>query len=273
VIWAVFGSSMLAGAVTVLLFCQRPPTLFVKPPHARVNFRGRVVVGTLGVVLLVPLALGAAAALTSGAAVRMVVAVTASGTLLGIVGLADDVYGDRRAGGLIGHARALVRGRVTTGTAKAFSGVVVGLAAAWVIGWRSWSVVIAGAVIALSAHMANLLDVRPARTLKVWLACFVGLAVGAGLTDGVLTVASLAGGAAGFLEPDLRERGMLGDTGSGILGGSLGAAAAASLNRTALLGCLAGLAVLTVASEFVSFTQVIERVAPLRFLDSLGRPP
>ena len=66
---------------------------------------------------------------------------------------------------------------------------------------------------------------------------------------------------------------MLGDAGANALGGMLGAAAAASLPRPARIALLAGIAGLTAASEVVSFTKVIERTPPLRWLDMLGRRP
>jgi hypothetical protein len=66
---------------------------------------------------------------------------------------------------------------------------------------------------------------------------------------------------------------MLGDAGANALGGMLGAAASASLPRGARIALLAGIAGLTAASEVVSFTKVIERTPPLRWLDMLGRRP
>jgi hypothetical protein len=53
----------------------------------------------------------------------------------------------------------------------------------------------------------------------------------------------------------------------------LGAGAAAALPRKARIAVLAGMAGLTAASEVVSFTRVIERTPPLRWLDMLGRRP
>jgi UDP-N-acetylmuramyl pentapeptide phosphotransferase/UDP-N-acetylglucosamine-1-phosphate transferase len=267
-----FSAAVIGGCVLTLLLIRRPPGAFLRPPHARTNYRGATVAGTLGAALAVPLAAGAVPALAAGAPVRIVVAVVGSGFACGALGLADDVYGDRSAGGLLGHAAALLRGRVTTGTAKAAGGAAVGLGAARLAGWRGGWWLIAGAVVAMGAHVANLLDVRPGRALKVWIAMWVALCT-TRFGDAVVATAALGGGAVAFLPADLRERVMLGDAGAGLLGASLGAAAVATVGRTALVVCAAGLALLTAASEVVSFTRVIERVGPLRWADRLGRPP
>ena len=66
---------------------------------------------------------------------------------------------------------------------------------------------------------------------------------------------------------------MLGDAGANALGAMLGIAAAASLGRPARIAVLAAITGLTAASEVVSFTKVIERTPPLRWLDMLGRRP
>jgi hypothetical protein len=65
---------------------------------------------------------------------------------------------------------------------------------------------------------------------------------------------------------------MLGDTGANSAGALIGTAVVA---RTGLRGRLLALAVvtaLTLASERVSFTKVIEATPGLRELDALGRP-
>ena len=86
-------------------------------------------------------------------------------------------------------------------------------------------------------------------------------------------MAVVAGAAAGLLWPDLREQMMLGDVGANVLGGVLGLGvviATAPMTRTIVfLGVLA----LNLASEAVSFSTVIDKVAPLRALDRVGRKP
>ena len=66
---------------------------------------------------------------------------------------------------------------------------------------------------------------------------------------------------------------MLGDAGANALGAMLGAATAGSMPRSGRVAVLAGIVVLTAASEKVSFTKVIQRTPPLHWLDMLGRRP
>ncbi|MGH8777425.1 MAG: hypothetical protein ACRDWI_20575, partial [Jiangellaceae bacterium] len=72
---------------------------------------------------------------------------------------------------------------------------------------------------------------------------------------------------------DLGERTMLGDAGANALGAVLGLALVARESRPARLVHLGVVAAMTLASEKVSFTQVIERTPVLRGLDRLGRRP
>jgi hypothetical protein len=44
-----------------------------------------------------------------------------------------------------------------------------------------------------------------------------------------------------------------------------------TLGRGARTGVLVALIVLNLASEFISFSKIIEKVPPLRYLDRLGR--
>src|SRR5205823_11650957 len=118
-------------------------------------------------------------------------------------------------------------------------------------------------VIAGTANLVNLLDLRPGRALKA------GLVIGAPL--GGPLAAGPVGACAGLLPADLGEQVMLGDAGANALGALLGVALAARTGTAGRAVLLAGLAGLTAASERVSFTRVIESTPGLRELDALGR--
>jgi hypothetical protein len=191
-------------------------------------------------------------------------------------GALDDLAGDSSRKGLFGHLSAALRGEVTTGAIK-----IAGLCATGLLSARMsdrsrephsvWATMAGGAVIAGSANIANLLDLRPGRALKCVLLLALPIAAG-GLESSAATATAVAGAAIGALPDDLAGRSMLGDTGANSAGALLGSAL---VTRTGLGGRLLALAVvtaLTLASEKVSFTSVIESTRGLRELDALGRP-
>ena len=204
---------------------------------ARSNYRGRTVSlagGVAAVVLLV--------------AVQPVAVVAVAGA----TGLYDDMRGERTTNGFGGHLRAAARGRLTSGAAKL---LLIGGTALVTLG------VVDGLLVAATANLVNLFDLRPGRALKV--ALLPAVAIGAWTLVAVALV---------LLPLDLREKTMLGDGGANALGAALGVALLPVLPATATLALLVSLVVLTGLSEVVSFSSVIDRVAPLRWADRLGRP-
>lgn len=186
----------------------------------------------------------------------------------GALGLYDDLAGhrdsERAAKGLRGHAAALRDGQVTAGAVKVLGIGLVGCAAAAALPRRTpVAVLVGGGVVAGSANLLNLLDLRPGRALKV-----------AALAGAALGQRGVVGASLGLLPGDLREQTMLGDTGANAVGAVLGVGLLRRVpsvkGRLVALGVLAGL---TVASERVSFSAVIDRTPALRLVDRLGRLP
>ncbi|GAA4285215.1 hypothetical protein GCM10022261_27460 [Brevibacterium daeguense] len=207
-------------------------------------------------------------------------AVTAT-AVSGILGFVDDVAESGSAKGLRGHLGALARGEITTGALKVIGIPAAALLAAGVgrrpeplggsaaLGALTDTVLAAG-VIAGTANLLNLLDLRPGRALKAGL---LALAIG---ESSPRTGTVLTGGALGVIAAawpdDLAGSSMLGDTGANALGAYLGTRYALSASRPRLALELTLLGALTLASEKVSFTAVIARTPVLRELDAWGRP-
>jgi hypothetical protein len=211
-------------------------------------------------------ALGAAAGGPAG-----VVAAVGSGAF----GALDDLAGDGASKGLRGHLGAAARGTVTTGLVKILGIGATGVVAAALADRRRDDVravdtVVGGAVVAAAANMANLLDLRPGRALKATVLASAPLLLGAG--PGAARAAAATGAAIGVLRPDLAGTAMLGDTGANAAGALVGTALLARTGRRGRLVALVALAGLTLASEKVSFTSVIESTPGLRELDAWGRP-
>jgi hypothetical protein len=188
------------------------------------------------------------------------------------VGMYDDLYGDRHARGLGGHARALLDGRVTTGMVKLVSLIAAAAIAASRRHRHPVDVALGTVLVAGTANLVNLFDLRPGRAAKVTATGAALLSLGAS-REARAIAAVAAGAAVAGLPADLGERAMLGDCGAGTLGTLLGWSAASTgsrVRRTVLAAAVVGL---TAASERVSFSAVIEATPALRRLDQLGRAP
>lgn len=201
---------------------------------------------------------------------------------IGALGLLDDLLephhraqGRPVSKGLRGHLGALRRGRVTTGALKALGIPVLALVATAGAPSRPGPALALadGALVAGAANLGNLLDLRPGRALKAVLpAAAVLAALPAGEEPSGRRLALAAAVTATLALPvDLREHGMLGDAGANALGAAVGLAATRTLPAPARLALLSGVTALTLASERVSFSAVIDATGPLRALDRLGR--
>ena len=269
----------VSGAATRLVrraLSAQPPG--GAPRWTRTNHRGEPVSLLEGPALATGTALAVAAVPGLPARVRAAGVLAAVGA--GGFGLLDDLAERGSAKGLRGHLGALHRGEVTTGLLKIAGIGVTGVAAAALASrpgagdrarfGRGVDLAASAALVAGTANLVNLFDLRPGRALKVVL-LHVPVLVRPG-PEAMLTAVAI-GASTAVLGEDLDERTMLGDCGANALGAVLGTAAVAGLERRGRLASLAVVLALVLASERVSFTKVIAATPGLRELDALGRRP
>jgi hypothetical protein len=197
--------------------------------------------------------------------------------LLGVafLGFLDDSLGRGEASGAPrgwrGHGRALREGRLSTGAIKAIGVLAL---AAYVVsgrGLESGRYLADVALLVLATNFFNLLDLRPGRAEKGLVLLGAGLCLGAWTFAPVELLGIFFGPVLVGAWFTLRERAMLGDTGSNLLGAIAGVWLLVTLGGTGRLIALAALVALTIYGEMRSISTAIDSVPPLRWLDSLGR--
>jgi hypothetical protein len=258
----------------------------------RENYRGALLPFPIGIaipiaalVALIPLSLiqelGDTAVFKTGAypAVTYVVGVALLGLLDDFVG--SGVFGSHGAGraaqagapprGWRGHFGAAFGGGFSTGAAKAIGSLGLALFALSGQGRSVGEYLVGVGVLVLATNLFNLLDLRPGRSAKVLLLLGAALTLGSLKVDGLWTVGLFLGPVLVLLPLDLRERGMLGDTGSNAIGAVAGIWLIATLDTTGQGIALGVMALMTAYGEFRSISAFVERTPGLRHLDSLGR--
>ena len=229
----------------------------------------------------------------------------------GLAGYIDDVDqgahdGGKVAKGLKGHLGALAHGQVTTGVIKIAGIGASALAASALVGSKATSVSGKAADLALNtvliagtANLANLLDLRPGRALKAtvlvatplsYFSCAAAKTPASGASGAASATPAAPASASGAsaqrllasglnaaaitaLVEDLQETTMLGDTGANAAGALLGTSLAANDSWKLRLGTTLGVVGLILASEKVSFSKVIAANPALNWLDQLWRRP
>lgn len=188
-----------------------------------------------------------------------------------LLGLIDDLLaGEQR--GVRGHARALLSGGLSTGLLKALGTLGIALLVASSLPGSDGDFLIATGVLVLAVNAFNLLDLRPGRSVKALALLGIGLTASTQLIEPLWALGIFIGPVlvVGFY--DLREKAMLGDSGSNVIGAMAGVWIVLALEPSEQLIALIILAVINVAGEFLSLSKVIEKLPVLKQVDSLGRP-
>ncbi len=272
---------------TLIALAAAPALLGAMAERGQVhaNYRGRrlpypfgVLVPVAATLALVPLML--IARLAPSALFHPEIAAVALYALgVALLGLIDDTLGEPPSGsgapaarGWRGHGSAVLRGELSTGALKAAGSLGLALLAMDGLGLSDGRWLLAAGVLVLATNVFNLLDLRPGRSLKAFVALGAGLVIGAWELRSLWTLGLLAGPAVVAGAYDLRERAMLGDTGSNLIGALAGLWLVLTLSGTGQLIALGALLAITVYGELRSISALVERTPGLRELDSWGRP-
>ena len=271
-----FISFVIASFLFSLILIKRLLLMLSSSKYNRPNFQNKLLPAGTG--LLLPIVFlvtvvsimyiyGEGFSKTSGSILVLLVLVLG----LALLGLLDDLVGDRSIGGFKGHFGEIAHGRLTTGGLKALGGGLLSFFAAAPFSTSFFTQVINALVIALFVNTFNLLDVRPGRALKVFLILGLIVSVFSWHSTYWSIWGVFLGPAIVLLWVDLTERGMLGDIGSNILGGVVGFSCVASFDWSVNLFILVVLIVINVYSENNSISMLVERNFALRWFDELGR--
>jgi UDP-GlcNAc:undecaprenyl-phosphate/decaprenyl-phosphate GlcNAc-1-phosphate transferase len=192
-----------------------------------------------------------------------------------LLGLLDDALGRGGAAdaprGWRGHARSVLSGGFSTGALKAAGALALAAYAVSGRGREGIDYLADLALLLLATNLFNLLDLRPGRVEKAFALLLAGLCLGAWTSQPLELLGIFIGPALVVAAFTLRERAMLGDTGSNLVGALAGVSLLVTLGETGRWVALAVILGLTVYGEFRSISAAIDRIPPLRWIDSLGR--
>ena len=185
-------------------------------------------------------------------------------------GALDDLIGNRNVSGLKGHFKSLFKGELTTGGFKALFGGFVGLVVSVCISSSIVDIIVNTLIIALSTNLMNLFDLRPGRAIKAYLVIMIPIYITLTGYTKVFPLLILPNVLA-YFHTDLKARGMMGDTGSNVLGISIGVLMALGYGIKVRLAWLVFLILMHLITEKFSLTKIIEKNRVLKFIDNLGR--
>ena len=185
-------------------------------------------------------------------------------------GALDDLIGNRNVSGLKGHFKSLFKGELTTGGFKALFGGFVGLVVSVCISNDIVDIIVNTLIIALSTNLMNLFDLRPGRAIKAYLVIMIPIYIT--LTGYIKALPLLIlPNVLAYFNTDLKARGMMGDTGSNVLGISIGVLMAFGYGIKVRVAWLVFLVLMHLITEKFSLTKIIEKNRVLKFIDNLGR--
>ena len=267
------GIIFILGFVGTYLMIPLFKNLLVESNCIRPNYKGEMIPVSMGIVFLPMI-------IINGIIVAFFTVNFVSSSLLfmfifGIMsmffaGIIDDTIGNRDVSGLKGHFKSLFKGKLTTGGFKAVFGGFVGLIISVSISKNIADIIINTLIIALSTNLMNLFDLRPGRAIKVYLVIMIAIFIT--LTGYIqLLPLLILPNVLAYFNYDLKAKAMMGDTGSNVLGISIGMLMAFGYTLNVRIAWLVFLVLIHLLTEKFSLTKIIEKNKVLNFIDKLGR--
>lgn len=191
--------------------------------------------------------------------------------IIGLIGIIDDLIGEKEVKGFKGHISSLFKLKLTTGGLKLIIGGAAALVVSLAISINLLELIVNILVIGLFTNLINLFDLRPGRASKVFIILSILLIISAKLKGYNYIMTSLMGIILVYVPYDLKAKSMMGDAGSNVLGMTLGVFCAGTQSISVKILYLILLVTIHVISEFHSLTEIIDNNKVLCYIDKLGR--
>lgn len=267
------GIIFLLGLIGTYLMIPLFKNLLIDSNCIRPNYRGEMIPVSMGIVFLPMIIINGIimAFFTIDAISMLCLFLFIFGMMaMFFAGIIDDTIGNRDVSGLKGHFKSLFKGKLTTGGFKALFGGFVGLIISVSISKNIADIIVNTLIIALSTNLMNLFDLRPGRAIKVYLVIMITIFITLTGYIKILPLLILPNVLA-YFNFDLKAKAMMGDTGSNVLGISIGILMAFGYTLNVRIGWLVFLVLIHLLTEKFSLTKIIEKNKVLNFIDRLGR--
>lgn len=185
-----------------------------------------------------------------------------------LIGLIDDLIGDRSIKGLGGNIKSAFNRKLSTGILKAVGVVIISCYINFFFNEEFW--ILKGIITAMTTNMFNLLDLRPGRCSKVYFIFYALIPLRlVRWTSEVYFISVLV--LLGYYCFDAYGYSMLGDSGSNLLGFIFGLVVSESIgtNFSALIIIFLVIFIIQLLLDRYSLTRIIESIPFLNYIDKL----
>ncbi|MDI6602173.1 MAG: UDP-N-acetylmuramyl pentapeptide phosphotransferase [Thermoanaerobacteraceae bacterium] len=262
--------SLAISVISAVLFRNMIRNLLTEKKCLNKNYLGEHIPVGMGLMFIPVLVLGSIPLYKVVGNETLLQVYIVGAVVMGLAGFIDDILGDSSVRGLKGHLMRLARGELTTGGLKAIMGFLMAIFISLNISVSAIDFILNTFIITLSTNLLNLLDLRPGRSIKGFLA-IIAFLIAINYSRDMIIILPLICAVLVYMRDDLKANSMLGDTGSNILGISTGLFVAGFGSWVVKLCWFVFLIFIHIYTERYSLSRLIEENRVLKFLDELGR--